>query len=250
MESERRGAAVAAANAVADDLEAGLGRDADAPAFSLAFGEAGFALLFDALGRAGLRPDGTRRARELLRSATRGVKETKASTSLYVGWPGVAFATSVLCEPDEAQRSLRSSLAVLRRGVSAAPWRKRLDLTDGLAGLGVVALACLPGDDAEEAAVSVVERFDELAEPLGAGLAWRAPGEPTRVEVGIAHGVAGIVLLLAAAHEAGIERERAGRLLDGAVEWLLSLVPGEDGRRFPAFAFAAPGEASAMPNAW
>ena len=165
-----------------------------------------------------------------------------------MGWPGVAFATSVVCEPDEARQSLRSSLAVLRRGVAKAPWRGRLDLTDGLAGLGVLALRCLPDGDAEVGVASVVERFDELAEPLGPGLAWTS--EPDRLGVGVAHGVAGIVLFLAGAHGAGIAQERAERLLDGAAEWLLSLPLGEDGRRFPAFPLAPPAESSAMPNAW
>ena len=77
-------AVVGAVNAIADDIEAGVGRT-DAPAYSLAFGDAGVALLFGALARAGCRPGADVRAEDFLRNylfcKTRSAPSSTSSVS-------------------------------------------------------------------------------------------------------------------------------------------------------------------------
>jgi hypothetical protein len=95
----------------------------------------------------------------------------------------------------------------------------------------------------------VVDRLAETAERQGNGVtwwtdpAWVAP--ETRAEfprgyynVGLAHGVPGVIGLLGRVCAAGVARDKARSLLDGAVRWLLD----QDGpESFPCW--AAPGAA-------
>src|SRR5438477_579874 len=104
------------------------------------------------------------------------------------------------------------------------PWVRDFDIVNGLAGLAAYALERLPSPDARTALERIVARLEEAAEPAGEGLTWRTP--PARLDLeqrgdrthgpfnlGVAHGVPGVLASLAAVHEAGIERDRTARLL-------------------------------------
>jgi len=141
----------------------------------------------------------------------------------------------------------------LTQGLDQHGWAGPFDLIGGIVGLGVYALERVPAPQARRLLEEVIDCLDQLAEQVGPGIAWRTTGFPSppdaerypdgRNDLGMAHGAAGVVGLLAAAQEAGIGRERTQSLLEGAVNWVLGqrLPPGQ-GSLFPYW--AAPGERS------
>lgn len=129
-----------------------------------------------------------------------------------------------------------------------SPWTDSYDLVTGLVGIGVYALGRLPRPEARAGAERVVLRLGELAEETPEGITWRTGPEQLAVRerehfpdgyynLGVAHGVPGVIVLLARCVAAGVETKRAARLLEGAVAWVLARRGPEPGRRFP-FAIA------------
>ncbi len=134
--------------------------------------------------------------------------------------------------------------------VAMLPKESGFDLVSGHVGLGTYALERLPGAGAEECLARIVAELDASARREGRGLAWprTAPeGSWQRqvctgeyVDLGVAHGVAGIIAFLAEVRAAGIETRQTSALLDPAVAWLLDQrIDGGEGPCFPAL--AAPG---------
>jgi len=79
----------------------------------------------------------------------------------------------------------------------------------------------------------VVERLNETAERNAEGITWLTPPElltPWQREIspngyynlGLAHGVPGVIALLGHAYAAGIARAQVEPLLEGAIDWLLA----------------------------
>jgi len=79
----------------------------------------------------------------------------------------------------------------------------------------------------------VVERLDETAERNSEGITWLTSPELLPAwqrelapngyyNLGLAHGVPGVIALLGQAYGAGIARAQVGPLLEGAIDWLLA----------------------------
>ena len=212
---------------------------------SLAGGLAGVAVFFEYLGRASGRVDDVGMAALLLGRAAAGLSAGPRRAGLYEGFTGVIWAVahtqgSQLNTHTEAR--LQGVDETLRRHVGRGPWRDDYDLLGGLVGIGVYALERLPRPAAVECLAEVIRRLEETAERRPEGIAWKTAPEllpPFLRErfpdgwynLGIAHGVPGVVGLLAEACAAGAARESARALLDGAVAWLLArrLPNGADG---------------------
>lgn len=150
---------------------------------------------------------------------------------------------------------------VLRDLAGTTPWTGEYDLVSGLVGLGVYALERLPRPAAQQCLAAVLDRLDELAERDAGGVTWFTPPallpEHQRARcpdgyynLGLAHGVPGVIALLGRAWAAGVDRERVGALLHGALAWLRArALPETGGARF-AWAHA-PGETPAPTrSAW
>ena len=248
LEGEDAARALAAVRAIAAWLR---GREEpsppagpDARAASLAEGDAGIAVFFAALARSGLEPAAGHDAERHLNRAIDAVRSVVMPDSLHCGFPGVAWAfqhverlecTGPDAMPDAAAPpdACEGIDRVLADHVGRAPWLRDFDVVNGLAGLAAYALERLPSLSARRVLERVVARLEELAEPAGDGLAWRTP--PARLasertdgrthgpfNLGVAHGVPGVLAALAAAHEAGVESERTARLLEGGTRWLLA----------------------------
>jgi hypothetical protein len=137
---------------------------------------------------------------------------------LWPGWDG----EDDLAEIDE----------VLLDHLDQSPGRGDYDLIEGLVGFGVSALERLPRPAAITCLERVVDRLAAMAEPQGGGTTWWTdpawlPAE-TRAEyprgyynLGLAHGVPGVIGLLGQVCAAGVLQDKARPLLDGAVHWLL-----------------------------
>ena len=158
---------------------------------------------------------------------------------------GVAWVDAIL-RPDDEDSDVDVFVGnVVDRDV----WPGAHDLLHGLAGVGAYCLARLPRPGARRAVERVVDHLASSAREEPDGLTWPyvpAPGgafvfnehQPQgHVNVGFAHGVAGILAFLAGAVEAGVTAAREP--LEQAVRWFVAqrLPPGR-GSAFPAYVVA------------
>ena len=176
-------------------------------------------------------------AAELLDRAIDAVGETPSPPWLYGGFPGVAWVGEHLQgrlfeeEPGEdAGEEIAEALAKL---LEHSPWKRDYDLISGLVGVGIYALERMPRPGGELCLRRVLDRLEETAEERPEGVTWwtnpELLPEETRREypegnynLGLAHGVPGVVGLLGEMCAAGVEVDRAGALLDKTVSWLLA----------------------------
>ena len=221
---------------------------------SLSKGQAGLALLYTWLAQTRRMPQADVLARQCLDQAIEAVSTKAMNASLWGGFTGVAWAADLmgrLLDPDAEDRSETVDDALLRLLSRANPWSAPYDLVVGLTGLGVYALQRGPRPLAIECLCRVVERLHECAQHDEHGLYWWTPPAEIhqesreqypsgRVDLGVAHGVAGVIALLGGLCGAGAEQATARPLLEGAVRWLLAhSVPTEADPTFPIW--VAPG---------
>ncbi len=221
---------------------------------SLSRGQAGLALLYSWLARTGRTPQAAAVAWQYLDEAIECVSTQAMYPSLYGGFTGVAWAAELvdhLLDPDAEDRNEEVDDALLRLLSQPNRWPVPHDLVEGVTGLGVYALQRYPRPVAIECLCRVIERLHESARHDDHGFYWwTPPGEiheewrkqfPSgRVDLGVAHGVAGAIALLGGVCGLGIEQAAARPLLEGAVRWLLAhAMATETGPTFPLW--VAPG---------
>jgi hypothetical protein len=132
-------------------------------------------------------------------------------------------------------------------GMLRAPhWPGSYDLITGLVGLGVYAVERLPQPRAIAIAEAVLGHLEESAEKTADGTTWKTPPEQLPAHerevaprgyynLGLAHGVPGVVAWLAQLLSAGVGGDRTRSLLDGATAWLLAQQGDIDGSHYPPF---------------
>jgi hypothetical protein len=183
-------------------------------------------------------------ATALLEGAIASLAETPMDASLYEGFTGVAWAVEHLGpRGEDASEDIDAALLEL---LGHSPWNSAYDLVEGLVGLGVYALERLARPTGAPLLEGVVARLGELARPHDAGLTWWTSPEWMRpglrvhhpegwFNLGVAHGVPGVVGVLGAACAHGVAVERARPLLEGAVAWLLAQEAPGDAGGFPSW---------------
>lgn len=175
------------------------------------------------------------------------------SPSLFSGFAGVGWVLRHLegrafeVEEDPGAEVEDALLELLAQYQGRWPH----ELIAGLAGYGMYFLERLPREPARRGAGQVIERLAGLAVEEDGGIAWFTPAEavaPVQREIaaagcynlGVAHGIPGVLGFLAAALRSDVESAagvEARRLLTGAVPWLLSQrLPERLGGGFPALA--------------
>jgi lantibiotic biosynthesis protein len=203
---------------------------------SLAGGHAGVALFHGWLSAVTGRADDTARARHHRDQAIIGLAREPLDASLWGGFPGVAWAVGLvdgLVDPETADRNEAIDATLVEMLTRPALWPLPHDLVSGVTGAGVYALSRLPRPSARQALELVLDRLEQAAARDGDGAVyWWTPSDqidddetarelPSGYgDLGVAHGVAGAIGLLGLLVGAGVEPERAGPLLDGAVRWL------------------------------
>jgi class I lanthipeptide synthase len=242
--------ALQAVDAIAESITSLPGE----PDPTLGRGQSGLALLYTWLARTRRMPQADVLAWQCLAQATEAVATQAMNASLYAGFTGVAWVADLagrLLDPDAEDRSEAVDDALLRLLSRADPWSAPYDLVVGLTGLGVYALQRYPRPLAIECLRLVVERLHECARRDEHGLYWWTPPAEIhqesreeypsgRADLGVAHGVAGVIGLLGGICGAGVEQATARPLLEGAVRWLLAhSMPTEAGPTFPLW--VAPG---------
>jgi hypothetical protein len=232
LEGGRAERARAAVERVADAL-ARLDPQDQPYGASAASGGAGFAILFAELARSG-REGAADLALAHLDAAGVAVATTPMAPSLVGGFLSVAWTLNllqgVLLEPSDEPPAAEIE-EVLVEHLKSTPWRRDYDLISGLVGFGVYALARHPSDFSREALRLIVDRLEELARPEGDGVAWftlpellpdhqRAVHPDGYYNVGLAHGIPGVISMLGQAVTAGAVDDRAGDLLRRGLVWL------------------------------
>jgi hypothetical protein len=192
-------------------------------------------------------------ARELAR-AVRAAVGTPQEPSLCGGLAGVGWAATQLpalvpcLDAEEIGDEIDGALLEC---VGESPWADNYELLYGLVGIGVYALERRPRPLAVACLERVVDRLEELAEPHPDGITWRVNPAILHAEtradyprgcydLGLAHGVPGVVAFLGRACEAGVAGPKVRRLLEGAGCWLLGRQPA-DGRGYSRYLDAGSG---------
>lgn len=233
LQEDLAAAAWEAVEAIARDLQPA----AEAPPeedFTLAGGAAGQALFFAYLDRARPEQGYDEAALDLLERSIEIVGQSSSRPSLYSGFCGVGWTIEhlrdLLLDPDgddpgEAIPPLVASL------LERSPWRRSCDLVNGLVGIGVYACERGGRSGGRDCLAGAVDRLAERAERRPEGITWFTspddlPDDTRQMfpagyyNVGVAHGVPGMIALLAAAAWQGVREAEALRLCEGAVDWL------------------------------
>jgi hypothetical protein len=267
------GTEAAAAAAAVADIEAALRTvetprvESGAPSPSLGSGDAGIALFSTYLAlAAGAAGEGAElfgataeghaeRASQLLERAADALAGMPLGPGLYAGFPGVAWAIEHAGRQlsqdggeetgaDGAEDFNQPVDEALLPPLARSPWPHDFDLMRGLVGMGVYALERADRPSAAACLVEIVERLGELAERGPEGTTWFTRPEllpdwqrETRPDglynLGISHGVPGVIALLAATAGFAPTARASRELLDGAIPWLLAQrLPAESGSSF------------------
>ena len=167
---------------------------------------------------------------------------------LYAGAARIAFAVGHLSAGDDADTACEAIEQSLARFLVQPT--ENYDLISGLVGIAVPVLQRITDGKAsaasEPVARAILEHLERLARPMPTGLAWHTPPAllpqwqrelaPTGyINLGLAHGIPGVVAILARYLTAGIEVERVRTLLDGAVAYLSAAAEPRPGSRYPAW---------------
>ena len=266
LSGELAGRAWQAAEALADRL--GASRAVDPGDASLSGGSAGLAVCHAVLARVHGEQRAARQAAAqagaCLDHAISRVAAAPMPAALFSGFTGVAWAAGIvdgLLGTGDADRNESIDSAVASLLHRELPGSVPYDLINGLTGLGVYALARWPEAAGADCLPAVVEHLARRARRDSDGAYWWTPPAlllgPQRqrypdggVDLGVAHGMAGVLPLLARAHALGAGGELAGPLLADAVRWLLAhAVPGRSGQTVPGF-LAAGTAARPARTAW
>jgi hypothetical protein len=210
-------------------------------------GLSGVALFFThlALARPGLGWEAL--AQDLVARSVDRLGETDMLVRFMDGFPGVAWSV------DHVQSHLAGTAddfneevdQVLLRFMDIGPRPAAFDLISGLVGFGVYGLGRAGKGSGPILAERAVRDLEREAIVTGSGITWhsapqflpswqREMNPDGHFDLGISHGVPGVIAFLAQACAAGVEADRARRLLEGAVPWLLAQrYPAGEALRFP-----------------
>jgi lantibiotic biosynthesis protein len=176
--------------------------------------------------------------------------------ALYGGYVGTAWVVQHLAERlngtaenemSDIENGLLDVDKALLDFLATSPWNHSYDLIGGLVGFGVYGRKRIQRESGRSIVEIVVEQLVELAEPHDVGLAWFTPPSlvpPSQIDIapngyfnlGLAHGIPGVICFLADAMDCGIATKQATRLLDGALNWLLvQRNPAGSNSLFPSF---------------
>jgi hypothetical protein len=192
-------------------------------------------------------PDPDDQAGNALSAAITGIGD-RNQPGLYGGAARIAFAIGHLSDGDDADTACEMIERSLIRFVERPS--DLYDLIGGLAGIAMPVLQRIadgkPTPASEPLARDILGQLERLARPMPTGIAWYTPpallpawqreiAPDGYFNLGLAHGIPGVVSILARYITAGVEVERARRLLEGAVAYLHAAAGPRFGNRYPAW---------------
>jgi lantibiotic biosynthesis protein len=182
------------------------------------------------------------RAFEHLNDAIDDAQSLIPSLRLFAGLSGLGWTiehlsrfdgnnlSTVAAAGDDRDSNAEIDSALLRaleRGIWSGPY----DLISGLVGFGVYFLERLPAENATRGIRAVISHLDALSRCVGEGITWHSRPDllpewqrqrypDGYYNLGVAHGVPGVLYFLSEVAERGLDK-RAERMLEGAMAWLL-----------------------------
>jgi lantibiotic modifying enzyme len=202
---------------------------------SLSSGAAGVALFYAYLAQIDDNPRWEELAFERLEQSIAAVGRWQLAPGLYGGLAGVAWTLAHLSPEEDRVDDEQFTMVdeTILPFVANCDGEQEYDLIDGLAGIGLYAIQRSPSPITAECLDRIIDHLDHTAVRLPGGVAWRTPDarlQPGEREqfpdgqfnLGVAHGVPGVIGFLAQAVEAGVATPRSRRLLTEAVTWLLA----------------------------
>jgi hypothetical protein len=182
-------------------------------------------------------PDPDDRAGEALIAAIEGLAQLGGSPALYGGAARVGWTVAHHANGEDADAACRAIDDVLVRQLDG--WTRDYDLISGLVGFGVYALERgEPGAALASAVVTGLETYMAhgwRTEPDLLPAHQRMTAPEGYVNFGLAHGIPGVIAVLAQFCRRGFEPERARVLLESALRRLLDSSPRRARGRFVAW---------------
>lgn len=176
-------------------------------------------------------------AAQVLERALVTATSSPLTLSLFSGVSGCTWVLQHIADGPDVAALVEHFDGALARHLDVATWHDRIDLMSGIAGAAVM-LADRSDVRARALAARLITHLESLAIESTAGATWRI--EPRflpppllerfpngMIDVGVAHGMPGIIGGLAQLAEAGIETERSQRLLRRAISWLFATIPND-----------------------
>lgn len=212
---------------------------------TLAGGHAGFALAFGyaALASPGSdRPRLAERALAHLDTSAMYLPGLKTRPGLFSGFTGVAWVVdhfqsiSLLEDTGDFNEAVDDALEA---SLSENSWGSAAELVEGQAGMGIYALGRPAGPRRDRLVRRVIERLEKSALVQDEGTAWpgardlepddhsRGRCGPACIDLGVAHGVPGILGFLGKACRSGFKE--AYPMLGSAIRWLMAQRQGRSG---------------------
>ena len=256
LDKDRAQAAVASLHEITAELQAALEthkqvQQRQQPYSSnaqLGEGAAGIAVFFAYLEASGFLAGARDLALEYLNVSIDALTSQPMDPSLFSGFTGISWAVQHVSNLlGNASDDLTEIDLVLEKFVSNSPWKQDYDLIVGLVGIGVYCLERSGSAAAARSLELIVDRLYELAERGEEGVRWFTKPElliqqqreiypEGYYNLGMAHGVPGIIAILGKIYAAGIAREKTSWLLDEAVRWFLQQrLPAEMNSCFSGF---------------
>lgn len=204
----------------------------------------------------------------VIERALASISENALSPALYGGFTGVAWLANHTTDVEEGVEDPYKDIdTTLRMLLARSAWPLDRDLISGLVGIGVYFLerlrvaSALPV--ASECLALIADHLAELAEHTSAGTTWftdptflpdvqREQAPNGYYNLGVAHGIPGIIALLGQICEANLGGARTRELLARGVDWLLAQASTNGPSRFPVWCVQeAPHDpAPSSPLAW
>lgn len=208
-------------------------------------GYAGAALFYAYLHAAAANDGAADRALESLDRSTNALAERQMLPALYsgflsVGWV-VTHLTRDLFEGDSALAEEVDD--ALRHLLSNVEDRLTFELIYGLAGYGTYLVERLPDPGAAALLGRILDLLEASRDASGvwhSDPGWMSPWQREQMpqgcyNLGVAHGIPGVIGFLAAAHREGLGDPRLTSFADDAVQWTLARKWEEPSSLFPAF---------------
>jgi len=223
-------------------------------------GDAGIALFYAYLHAASTNAGAADRALEALDRSTSALAERQMLPALYSGFLGVGWVVTHLTrELFEGDAGLAIEIDdALHRLLMNVEDRLTFELVYGLAGYGTYLVERLPDPRAAALLDRVLDLLEESRESSGAwhtDPGWMVPWQREKMprgcyNLGVAHGVPGVIGFLAAANREGIDDSRLSRFAEDAVRWTLARKQDRTAESlFPAY-IPVGGEPQPTRTAW
>jgi lantibiotic modifying enzyme len=216
------------------DIERALVEDSPNDGYvnpGIAGGDAGVALFFAYLHAAAGNEAAADFAFETLDRSMSALSEHRLLPTLYSGFFGIGWVVSHLTrELFESDGDVAGEIDdALRQLLAEAEERPPFELIGGLAGYGTYLVERLPDPGAAELLTRIIDRLDATRDASGTWYShadwlpdWQRELMPRGCyNLGVAHGIPGVIGMLAAARREGFDDARLPRLADDAVRWML-----------------------------